>query len=163
MPYYIEGSYETRLAMFEKLRDLGFDVPPFRIIASPVLSEDLGDLTSIMESTTHPSDGIVIEYNDLTHTAIPDGKYLSTQIAAKLGSWGNTYFRSEVTGVKLSPGKGHYGVVLTIKPVVHPDGITYSNINAFNIGMILRNNIGVGTEIIFERQSNGLCYLKGVV
>ena len=164
LAYYIEGDYGTKSDMFEHLKRLGFEVPPHKIVTFKNGGEDFDELQAGMETAVYPSDGVVIEYNDLK--ILPDGssgdKYLSTQIAAKVGRWGMSHFKSKVLGVNLTPGKGHFGTVLEVEPVVMPDGITQKNINVFNIGAIIKNRIGVGTEIVFERQSNGMCYFKGV-
>ena len=163
MAYFIEGSYATKSEMFKHLQELGFETPDSRVVDFSGGRQVLDNLILSMSKTQHPTDGLVIEVNDLTIQSGADGKYLDTQIAAKVARWGMTHFTSIVQGVKFTPGKGHYGVVLEVVPVVMPDGITQRNINVFNIGAIIKNQIGMGTEILFERQSNGLCYFKGVV
>jgi len=160
MAYYLEGEYKTKSEMFSHLEQLGFETPDYEVVT---FENGIADLLSRVTETPHPTDGIVIEVNDLSVPAEVEGKYLSTQIAAKVGRWGMTHFRSKVRGVKFTPGKGHYGVVLEVDSIVMPDGITQRNINVFNIGAIIKHKIGLETEIIFERQSNGMCYFKGVV
>lgn len=163
LAYYIDGNFTTKKEMFDKLHFLGFETPESKLITITDAEADLADLQSKYEETELPTDGIVLEYNDLSLIPEVEGKYLSTQIAMKLGRWGMTYCSGIVTDAKFSPGKGHYGVVLEIEPVVTQNGFIQRNVNCFNIGTILKYQIEKNTEIIFERQSNGMCYFKGVV
>ena len=159
--YFIEGKYATKKDMFEHLESIGFETPYHKVVKFTDVETDFDVLQADMEQTADPADGVVIEYNDLSVVpASSDNKYQSSQIAAKIGKWGLNTFTTVVRGVKLTPGKGHYGTVLVCEPVRMPDGITQQNINVFNVGVIIRNKIGIGSVIKFTRQSNGMCYYE---
>jgi NAD-dependent DNA ligase len=164
--YSIDRQYELRSEMYADLVRLGFEVPPHYVVEiAPGLDDStiqvaLEEYMELLSSNPDiPLDGIVMEYDDLMVTPDVQGKYLSTQIALKVGIFGETTFKGTVTGLTLTPGKGSFGTVLDIEPVRMPDGITVSKINAFNPGIILRNKITKGTEISFARKANSMCVL----
>jgi hypothetical protein len=73
--------------------------------------------------------------------------------------WGEVDYEAEVVALDLTPKRGGYGTVLIIKPVLMPDGVTQTRVNAFNVGIILQEKIEPGSKIRFKRKANGMSVL----
>lgn len=156
--------FHYKSAQFDWLKSIGINTPNYETLlmnSTDNIQEKLRTLMSKVDNLNYPSDGIVLEFNDLT--VVPDvlgtGKYLSTQLALKLDKWGGEIHQSEVIGLELIPKKGNFGCVLLIQPVKFRDGSTQRRVNGHNIGIILREKIELGSIIKFRRKSNGTCVL----
>jgi len=166
LAYSTDEHFSSRKEMYDNLQSLGFDVPPHSILnvdsewTDDELQSNVREFMKQLESYDEiPSDGVVMEFDNLDIVPEVEGKYRSTQIALKVDRWGTDIFKGVVNGLKLTPGKGNYGTVLTIEPVKMPDGIVQRNINAFNPGIVLRAGITKGSEIKFKRKANQMCVL----
>ncbi|MFF2798060.1 hypothetical protein [Lysinibacillus xylanilyticus] len=153
-------SYESNL---EWLKLKGFDVPKY-VVFKPDLSKDIREqLLPLMDEvdTGEPSDGIVIQVNETDDASKPQikGKYMSTQIALKLEKWGGHEYEAEVIGLNIGEAKGNKGCTLQIKPFTLGDNSTINKVNAYNLGIVERNKIKMGSKIKFVRVSNNMCNL----
>ena len=146
----------SKVQEFEVLRDKGFLTPKYSLVTIDTvknLYEELGNSST-------PLDGLVLEVNSKTFIPTSKGKYLSSQIAIKLDSFGDKKHSAVVTDIHIEPSRGNFGIVLGIEPYVMPDGATITRVNAFNIGIILRMKIQKGSVIEFYRKSNGMTVLS---
>ena len=166
LTYSTDEHFSSRKEMYDNLQALGFEVPPYSILdvdkewTDDELQSKIGEVMEQLEAYDEiPSDGVVMEFDNLDIIPEVEGKYRSTQIALKVDKWGTDIFKGIVNGLKLTPGKGNYGTVLIIEPVKMPDGIIQRNINAFNPGIVLRAGITKGCEIKFKRKANQMCVL----
>ena len=154
------GTYESELKWM-KVR--GLEIPKYEVF-SVDLNENIEEqVLPILNriDTGEPSDGVVIQVNERGEEFMPEikGKYQSTQIALKLDRWGGKIYSAEVIGVTFGKAKGNKGVTIQIKPITLEDNSTIDNVNAYNIGILRRNNIKKGTIIQFIRVSNTICNL----
>jgi NAD-dependent DNA ligase len=160
--YDTTRAFDTREKMFIWLESRGFRIPLYQVLTV----KEGDDAESLLEKAIEfvddgsPADGCVLELNDLTEPYNFDGKYKTSQIALKYGKWGTSTYKGVVTGIEFTPKRGNMGTVLLIEPLVLPNGFTYRRINAFNIGIVLREGIGVGSVIEFEQKANSMCVLR---
>jgi len=145
----------TKEQEFEELQARGFQTPAYLVTLESNLTENYRNL----EGTTLPLDGIVLEVNDKSFVPEVKGKYQSSQIAVKIGIYGDKKHEAVVVDIHIEPARGNFGVVLEIEPYLMPDGATITRVNAFNIGIVLRKNIKKGDKIKFNRKSNGMTVL----
>lgn len=151
--------------MYEHVSGLGFDTPPYFVLPEfdgtyQQLVPYLNELHRIIEESGLPTDGVVLEVNDRTVPADEKGSYLSTQIAIKFGHWKAEQYKGIVTDIIMEQGKSLCSCKLEIEPLVTSDGSEARVINAFNFGYIVDNNITIGSEIEFERNSGAVNVFK---
>lgn len=150
-------------ASLQWLKLKGFEVPKYVVFKVDLTKDIEEQLLPIMEEvdTGEPSDGVVIQVNERDESARPEfsGKYMSTQIAIKMGKWAGQAYEAEVVGLINGKAKGNKGCILQIKPFVTEDNATITKVNAYNIGIVERNKIKKGSIIKFVRVSNNMCNL----
>ena len=140
---------------FEALRARGFTTPSYMT----TLKSNVMENYQTLEGDAIPLDGIVLEVNNKSFVPEVKGKYQSSQIAIKIGSYGDKKHEAVVTDIHIEPARGNFGVVLEIEPYLMPDGATITRVNAFNIGIVLRKGISKGSKIKFNRKANGMTVL----
>ena len=145
----------TKEQEFLELQRRGFQTPAYLVTIESNVTENYRSL----EGTALPLDGIVMEVNDKSFVPEVKGKYQSSQIAVKIGVYGDKKHEAVVTEIFVEPARGNFGVVLGIEPYLMPDGATISRVNAFNIGIVLRKGITKGSKIKFNRKANGMTVL----
>lgn len=154
------ADYESEL---QWLKLKGFDVPKYVVFKIDLTKDIEEQLLPIMDEvdTGEPSDGVVIQVNERDLESRPEisGKYMSTQIAVKLGRWAGQEYEAEVVGLNLGEAKGNKGCTLQIKPFITEDNATITKVNAYNLGIVERNKIKKGSIIKFNRVSNNMCNL----
>lgn len=152
--------YEAEL---QWLKLKGFEVPKHVVFKIDLTKDIEEQLLPIMDEidTGEPSDGVVIQVNERGDEARPtiSGKYMSTQIAVKMGKWGGQVYEAEVIGLNIGKAKGNKGTTLQIKPFTLEDNSTINKVNAYNLGIVGRNKIKKGSIIKFVRVSNNMCNL----
>ena len=145
----------TKQEEFEILKQRGFNIPDYL----PTLKSNVTENYNQLEAATIPLDGIVLEVNRKSFIPEVKGKYQSSQIAVKIGSYGDEKHEAVVTDIHIEPARGNFGVVLQIEPYLMPDGATITRVNAFNIGIVMRKGIQKGSKIKFLRKANGMTVL----
>jgi len=145
----------TKQEEFEILRQRGFSTPDFL----ETLESNITENYQRLEAATIPLDGIVLEVNRKSFVPEVKGKYQSSQVAVKIGSYADKKHEAIVVDIHIEPARGNFGVVLQIEPYVMPDGATITRVNAFNIGIVMRKDIKKGDKIKFYRKANGMTVL----
>jgi len=145
----------TKEDEFKELGRRGFTVPSFITTSKSNVKENYQSL----EDSTIPLDGVVLEVNNKSFVPEVKGKYQSSQIAVKIGVYGDKVHEAVVVDIHIEPARGNFGVVLEIEPYLMPDGATITRVNAFNIGIVLRKGIKKGDKIKFNRKANGMTVL----
>jgi len=163
-PFTYQPNATSKLEMWDKLEELGFNKIPRVILKENTMEEikeAMYELKLQADKLGIPSDGIVLEVDDQVEDfgTSNDSKYQGSQVALKVDEWQDQIFSSKVIGIELNPGKTNFGTVLLIEPILLPSGSTQRKINAHNIGIILNNGIEIGSEIKFFQKANGMCDL----
>ena len=110
-----------------------------------------------------PSDGLVLEINDLNYIAPVHNQYSDRNIAIKLNHWKFNKYTGVVTDIIIEQQKVKASCRVTIEPILTDDGCSARVINVYNPRVLITENINIGSKIEFERNSgaiNSLLYGK---
>lgn len=162
----VEGlSTKTLEDTFSTMEQLGFEVPEYKLIRWSEIPEDYEtfckwlktDVFDYMFERTKgiPSDGIVIEVNDLEYEGVINGMYSNRQLALKFEQWGFDYYVGIVEDIIWEQQRVYANCKLQIKPVNTKDAEARI-INAFNMGVLIEEGITKGSKIYFERNSDAV-------
>lgn len=158
----------TKLELLKKLEENGFKVVPHMGIKNEEIPSDrdkfnqwFTDLADEMyfKYKDIPSDGLVLEIDNLNFVDEINGQYSNRNIAVKLGYWKFDCYESIVTDIIFEQQRINKSCRINIEPVVTNDGATVSFINGYNPSIIIENNINIGSKVKFERHSNTISNL----
>lgn len=165
--FYAEG-LETRLdATFIKLAEMGFDVVPYEVISYNSIPDDLTSfkcwfrpildrLYEIQIANDMPADGVVLQVNDLLWEDTISGQYSNKQLACKFEHWAFDVYKAKVTDIVITQRRVLASVRIRIEPIITRDDCEAQWINCFNPSILISNDIHVGTEVCFERNSGAV-------
>lgn len=163
-----EGLATTLEDTFLKLEDMGFDVVPYIKILwqnipetfeefKPWFKECVMDVIHAEQlSEDMPADGMVLEVNDLLWNDTITGQYSNKQLACKFEHWSFDVYKAVVTDIVVSQRRVNASIRIRIEPLITKDDCEAKWINGFNPEILIRNNIRVGTEAYFERNSGAV-------
>lgn len=161
-----EGLESTLEKTFLKLQDAGFDVVPHKLIKASDIPDDKKIFTSWLKENVFdylwefgkstPSDGVVVEVNDLTYVGNTYGQYSDRQIALKFEQWSYNIYTGVVKDILWRQNRIHASIRVEIEPMETADGCTATMINVFNPSILITNGIKVGSVIHFERNSDAV-------
>ena len=164
--FYAEGLSDTLQGMFEKLEGAGVATPPHRLINWEVIPDNFSEfkiwlkneiLDWIYErSSGIPSDGVVIEVNDLLWSDTQKNQYSNRQHALKFDHWGFKYSKGVISNIHIEQRRVYKSVRVEIDPVVTYDGCEATYINTFDPSILISNDLYVGKEVYFERNSGAV-------
>lgn len=156
---------KTKIDMLETLVDLGFTVVPYVLLNWDTIPKNLETFIPWLEelceefyvkTEMYPSDGLVLEVNDLNYEDTVSGIYSNKNIALKLSYWAHERYIGEVTGIILEQQKVRCCCKVSIKPMRTKDGCEAKVVNVHNPKILIDNNINIGSKIVFERNSGAI-------
>ena len=163
-----EGLATTLEETFSKLSSMGFDVVPYikiRYEDIPDTFEEFKDWfnTSVMQTIYSkqleeniPADGMVLEVNDLLWDDTISGQYSNKQLACKFEYWSFDVYKARVTDIVVTQKRVLASIRIKIEPLITNDDCEAKWINGFNPDILIKNDIRVGTEAYFERNSGAV-------
>lgn len=164
LAFSCEGEhFSTVSEMYEYLETIGFKTPPHVLVNSlpsdyeefnKAINEILDNLAE--EGEGLPSDGVVMEFNDLESVFEEKNQYSERQIAIKFGHWGFEYLKGVITDIVVEQQRVYKSVRVKIEPVRSSDGCEANYINAFNPDILISNGLNIGSEVYFERNSGAV-------
>lgn len=164
--FFVDGIADTISESFEILEQSGFSVVPHILIRWEEIPETLSDFKEWSKSKIFdemwcmgegiPSDGIVVEVNDLTFNRTVENQYADTQLALKFEQWSFNVYAGIVKNVLWRQNRVHASLRVEIEPVETVDGCTAQFINVFNPAILINNEIKVGSIVYFERNSGAV-------
>ena len=162
----IDGGEFSRVQdKYSALEKAGFTTPPHFTISVPdgqsyeefcvwLKSEVFDTLAAYKEE--YPSDGVVLEGDNLLDTYTEKNQYSDRQIALKFEQWGFEYLRGIITDIQIEQRRVYKSVRIKIEPIKSSDGCNATYINAFNPGIVIENDLYVGKEVWFERNAGAV-------
>ena len=142
----------------------GFESMPYIVVNN--LPKDRGrflvELNKIMTELWQlsldfeiPSDGIVVEVNQQVSSSKMgfSEQYRDCNLALKFNEWSSDQYTSVVKKIHVMQISSVYSFVLEVEPVITKSGATITRVNGFNLGILQRNKIYVGSEVRFEYKS----------
>lgn len=156
-----DDPFETLEEEFQHLKAVGFEIPYMelcRIKVSDMVNE-LNDLIANWgqrykdgELSEYNCDGIVVAINDndLFYSLGTDGNSFVANMALKMGVWECNHYRSVIERIEWTQGKKWLVPKAHIKPVRTVSGQTVYVVPLYNLGVVNKLNLGVGSEIHFR-------------
>lgn len=164
LAFNCEGLTDSLSGNLEILKANGFDVVPYIIVMSedvPTTLEEfkpwIGEILYMFALCTRkeiPSDGLVIDVDDLKYEGDIKNQYSSRQISLKYGPWKAGIFRGKVTSIIIEQRRIRGCCKVKIEPEILSDYTEARVVNVFNPSILIKEGINEGTEVIFERNSN---------
>ena len=163
-----EGLSDTVVGTFERLQSMGFEVVPYLFIPWDIIPQDFDQFClwlgkevfdPIYEKQIEqdmPADGLVLEVNDYNWTDIVTNQYSNRQLACKFEHWSFDLYKAVVTEVVVEQRRVNASVRVKIEPMTTNDDCEARIINTFNPSILVSNDIKVGTEVYFERNSGAV-------
>lgn len=161
-----EGVADTLVGTFEYLQTQGVDTPPYIFFHWQDIPADYEEFKIWLkkeildpiwqEGQGIPSDGVVIEVNDLGWAGVENNQYVSRQLALKFEYWGNSYYKGVVKAIHVKQQRVNKSIRLEIETVKTIDGSKATYINSFSPSILFNSHASVGSTIYFERNSNAI-------
>jgi NAD-dependent DNA ligase len=153
--------YDSLSEEMDHLQAVGFDTP-YRELHHIKVSDLVESLNSIISDwgerytsgslTDYNCDGIVvaINENELFYKLGTDGNAFIGNLALKMGAWECNHYRSVIESIEWTQGKQWLVPKAHIKPVKTTSGQTVYVVPLYNVGVITKLNLQVGSEIHFR-------------
>lgn len=164
--FFAEGLENTLHEMFDNLESQGIDTAPHKLFKWESIPESFEEFKVWLKQEIFdyfeaagqgiPSDGVVVEVDDLLWIGEQKEQYNNRQLALKFEQWGYKYEKGVITGIRVEQQRVYKSVRVTIEPVVQYDGCTATIINVFDPSILIRNNLCVGETVYFEKNSGAV-------
>lgn len=161
-----EGLDTTLEATFNRLVMQGFEVVPHVLHSWREIPEDFATFrhwlaVEIMSPIAQagkgmPSDGCVIEVNDLTWAGTQSDQYSNRQLALKFGPWKFPVYKGTIVDIKLEQKRVFKSVRIQIDPIATDDDCKAEYINSFNPRILIDNDLYVGKTVYFEKNAGAV-------
>lgn len=164
--FMAEGLAGTLDETFSTLESDGFHTPPHKLLHWVDIPQDFEEFKQWLKSEVMdpmwslgqgiPSDGVVVEINDLLWEGDQKHQYSNRQHALKFEYWAFKYDKGIITDIVIEQRRVYKSVRVEIKPVVTYDGCEARYINTFDPSILISNDLYVGKEVYFERNSGAV-------
>lgn len=164
--FMAEGLAPTLDKMFLQLEAGGFNTVPHRLFRwqeIPTIRDEF-DIWLKSELLDYiwergigiPSDGIVVEVNDLSYEGLQHNQYNTRQLALKFEQWQYKISSGIIRDIVIEQKRVYKSVRIAIDPIVTYDGCKAEYINSFNPSILIHNDLFIGKKIYFERNSGAV-------
>lgn len=164
--FFADGLANTLECMFDDLEQQGIETAPHQLVHWQDIPETYENFVPWLKTTVldkiaamgigMPSDGVVVEVNDLLWEDTVTNQYSNRRVALKFEQWNFRYTRGVIRGILIEQRRVFKSVRVTIDPVVQYDGCTATTINTFDLAVLIDNDLCVGKEILFEKNSGAV-------
>ena len=161
-----EGLASTLEETFNRMSMQGFEVVPHKLHSWTEIPEDFDAFkhwlaVEIMAPIASagkgmPSDGCVIEVNDLTWAGTQNDQYSNRQLALKFGPWQFSVYKGTIVDIKLEQKRVNKSVRIQIEPMITDDDCKAEYINSFNPMILISNDLYVGKTVYFEKNAGAV-------
>lgn len=156
----------TIIESFEKASKLGFNVVDHKLVKWEEIPSDKEQFRAWLNENVMdylyyrnkgiPSDGVVVEVNDLAFIGTQVNQYSSRQIALKFNYWNFKLYKGIVEEIIWEQRRVYASCRIRIKPMLTDDGCSAEYINSFNFSILVSEGITVGSEIYYVRNSQAV-------
>lgn len=161
-----EGIADTLEETFNLLEGYGFEVTPHRLIKYTEIPTDYEEFKVWLKDTVFdyiydnsigiPSDGIVVEVNDMHFEGELYGQYSTRQLALKFEQWSFKYYKGIVEDIVWEQKRVHASLRIRIEPIETVDGCKAQWIAVYSPSIMISNDIYKGQTVLFERNSGAV-------
>lgn len=137
---------DFRSAQFEWLSNQGFEVVPYRMVTRETVREKVKRFAEEIKTNDFPSDGLVLEYDDLLYgeSLGRTAKFPRNAIAFK---WADAKEETRLLEIEWSPSRtGLINPVAIFEPV-ELEGTTVKRASVHNLNVIEELELGIGDRI----------------
>lgn len=138
--------HNDRENQFLFLRELGFDVVPFKRVSADTILDAVEEYAQAVQTYDIPSDGLVLTYCDLAYSASlgQTAKFPRDSIAFK---WQDEVAETTLREIEWSPSRtGAINPVAVFEPV-ELEGTTVSRASVHNVSVVKALKLGIGDRI----------------
>lgn len=162
--FMAEGLERTLDDMFSNLERQGVSTPPHFLVKADEIDLDNFEewvyeriLNPMSEmSVGIPSDGVVIEVNDLMWQGEESNQYVNRQLALKFGPWAFNIYQGTVKSIIFEQQRVFMSVRVRIEDMKTADGCVAKYVNVFGPNVLISEGIKPGSKIYFERNSGAV-------
>ena len=164
--FYAEGIGTTLEERFSILEKEGFETPPHKLLKWRDVPEDFDEFCRwfkvecmdyiFNEGLGMPSDGVVLEVNDLNFQGEVSGQYVSRQLACKFEYWSYQYYKGIVEDLVIQQNRVFASVRIKINPMKTADGCEAKTLNGYTLAIVIEANAHKGATVYFERNSGSI-------
>lgn len=162
--YYCPGVSDTVYGTYKELNKMGFETPPILELTLNDVPTDLNEFKEYMLPYMKkiydecnllgiPTDGAVLEVNNLNEDFKVSGQYSDRACAIKVGFWKAQNYKTKVIDLKQKQNRVYGSLVVSAEPTETKDGCEVKNINVYNPDIFIKSGIRIGGYAYFERLS----------
>ena len=160
-----DGLNTTVSGTYQDLSKCGFKIPHYILIENePEDFEQFSSwMTGVMDQMWYkqveynlPSDGLVLELDNLLFKTKIKDQYDERQIALKFYKWQSETYEGKITSIVVAQRRVFCCCKVTIDHVITSDGCSATTINTHNPSFLIELGLNVGDSIQFRRQSGAV-------
>lgn len=167
MAFNSDGLSDTLWGTFDKLESLGFNVPPRRYVKATDVPKDYEEFRKFLfellswfreqeKSIGIDADGVVADVNDKNFVGEITNQYSNRNCAIKVEWWYSRHYTGIVKDIIIEQQRVNASVVIEIEPITTDDNVTARRVTTYNPSYVIDNDITVGSEIKFGRNSEAV-------
>lgn len=159
-----EGLSTSLSESLDILKAKGIDTVPYLYIKADEVPSDFKEFCiwlkdkmdyfydlSIKEG--YPTDGIVVDVDDVNYTGLVNGQYSDKNIALKFEYWSHEYYIGIVEDIVFQQCSTECSVTAIIEPAKTADGCNARRVNLHSPAIMMAEGILPGKKVYFKRNS----------
>lgn len=159
-----QGLSDSLSESLDILKSKGLDVVPYLFIKSSEVPSDFNEFCSwmkdkfdyfynILQEEGYPTDGVVVDVDNLNYTGSVKGQYSDKNVALKFEYWSHKYYIGTVTDIEIKQCGYKCSVTAIIEPTVTADRSSARRVDLHSPAIMMREHILPGSKIYFKRDS----------
>lgn len=159
-----EGLSDSLSESLDILRAKGMDTVPYLFIKAEEVPSDFKNFCTWLKGKMdyfyelcikegYPTDGIVVDVDDVNYTGSINGQYSSKNIALKFEYWSHEYYIGVVEDIVFQQCSVECSVTAIIEPTKTADGCDARRVNLHSPAIMMSEGILPGKKIYFKRNS----------
>lgn len=160
-----EGLSESLYESLGILRECGIDVVKSVLVKSEDIPDDfdafyvwakdiMSDFYDYCVEEEIPTDGLVVDVDDLTFTGEVNGQYSDKNVALKFDYWSHKYYRGVVDKIEIMQRGYECSITAVMFPVITDDQCEAKRVTLHSPAIMIRESIKPGSAIYFKRDSD---------
>lgn len=146
------------------LKSKGLDVVPHLYIKASEVPSDFNEFCvwmkdkfdyfyNILQEEGYPTDGVVVDVDDLNYTGNVKGQYSDKNVALKFEYWSHKYYIGTVNDIEFKQCGYMCSVTAIIEPTITSDRTNARRVDLYSPAIMMREHILPGSKIYFKRDS----------
>lgn len=147
------------------LKSKGIDTVPYLYIKSEEVPNDFSEFCvwmkdkfdyfyNLLKEEGYPTDGLVVDVDDLKYTGFVNGQYSDKNIALKFEYWSHKYYVGIVEDIVFNQCANYCSVTALVEPVRTADNCNARRVELYSPSIMIKERIVKGSKIYFKRDSD---------